>query len=102
MHAECLNAVAEDRIVPFGRVITIAWPAKCLISSPFAAGKHSSPGDQNIFSTAWEGNEKQNCLFHTFLACACFCSIPALSSSMLGDVGNVCHVLFVLSSFSQG
>lgn len=104
MHAEWLNAVAED-IISLRGIIVIAWPAKYLILSRFAAGRHSSPGDPNVFSAAWEGNEKQNsktaCFTHSWAVLAAAVS-QRHPSNVLGDVSNICHMLFVLSSSSQG
>lgn len=104
MHAEWLNAVDKDIISPWA-TIAIAWPVTYLILSHFAAGRCPCLGDPDVFSAAWEGNEKQAgknaCFTHSWAALAAAVS-QRHPSSALGDVSNIRHAPLVPSSCSQG
>lgn len=95
--------MAEDTVSLWG-IVVIVWPAKYLVLSHFAAGRHSSPEDPDVFSAAWEGNEKRNsetaCFTHSWAVLAAAVS-QHHPSNVLGDVSNIYHMLFVLSSSSQ-
>lgn len=81
----------------FWGMLVIAWPAKYLMSSRFAAGTHSGPGDPDVFSAAWEGNEKQNsgtaCFKHSWAVLAAAVS-QHHPSNVLGDVTFIMCCLF--------